>query len=140
MSNILELRVLATGSDRSSKNKIQIFRFHNVDVLGGFDYQKNITIEEFSEGIQTAINSEKMLEDDEISQMAWVKREVPPGFMSMDEDSTTLWYFVIQVGRYTWETGEEYAERQSELYKTQREEERKEKELYLRLKAKYETI
>lgn len=134
---ILNLDLSITGKSRNSKDKIEIFKYHNIDILGGFEYQKNITIGEFLDGIRDVIRSGRMSASDEISQLGYIEREYS-GFMQMDDGLKTFWYFVIQVGRYTLETDEEYAARQQEIYKKQKEEEEKEKNLYLRLKAKYE--
>lgn len=137
--NVIDFELLATGYDQSSKNKIKVFTFHNIKMLGGYDYKEGITIEVFNNGLSALLSSGKLLPTDEISQMGWTQEE---GARMWDDDPfdppRLVWYFIIQVGRYTIETDDQYAERQSEIYKKERLEESKQKELYLRLKAKFE--
>lgn len=137
--NVIDFEISATGYDRSSKNKIKIFTFHNIKMLGGYDYKEGITIEVFNNGLSALLTSGKLLPTDEISQMGWTQEEEPQVWRSdRDDPPRLLWYFIIQVGRYTIETDDQYAERQSEIYKNERLEESKQKELYLRLKARFE--
>ena len=137
--NVIDFELSATGYDRRSKTKIRLFTFHNIKMLGGYDHKESITIEVFNNGLSSLLTSGKLLPTDEISQIGWVQEEAALGWGDEPNDPPRLvWYFVIQVGRYTIENDDQYTERQLEIYKNKTLEESKEKELYLRLKAKFE--